>query len=112
MDKLRLPTALGQPLGIPTQPTAPSNSSPFQVEHRPTQTGHLGLLARVLKTLGIRHILARSPQARGRSERAFGTVQDRLPQERALAGVTDYAGANDYLQKQFIPDLPVRARLR
>lgn len=72
-------------------------------EHGPDeiQDGHV---SRVLKTLGIRHILARSPEARGRSERAFGTIQGRLPQELALAGITDYAAANAYLQKHFIPD--------
>jgi hypothetical protein len=60
-------------------------------------------VARVLKALGIRHILARSPQARGRSERAFGTIQGRLPQELRLAGVTTYAEANKYLTQRFIP---------
>ncbi len=63
-----------------------------------------GQVSRVLKTLGIRHILARSPEARGRSERAFGTIQGRLPQELALAGIKDYAAANAYLHKHFIPD--------
>jgi hypothetical protein len=63
-----------------------------------------GQVARVLKTLGIRHILARSPEARGRSERVFGTIQGRLPQELALAGIKSYAEANVYLQKHFIPD--------
>ena len=59
---------------------------------------------RALKTLGIRQILARSPEARGRSERAFGTFQGRLPQELRVAGLTDYAAANTYLQTVFIPD--------
>ncbi len=63
-----------------------------------------GQLARVLKVLGIRHILARSPEARGRSERAFGTIQGRLPQELRLAGIRDYAAANDYLERHFIRD--------
>jgi len=45
-----------------------------------------GQVARALKTLGIRHILARSPEARGRGERAFGTIQDRLPKELRLHG--------------------------
>jgi len=61
-------------------------------------------LARVLKTLGIGHILARSPEARGRSERCFGTLQGRLPQELRVAGITDYDGANEYLEKHFVPD--------
>ena len=62
-----------------------------------------GQVSRVLKTLGIRQIFARSPQARGRSERAFGTIQGRLPQELRLAGIKDYEKANDYLKKVFIP---------
>ena len=62
-----------------------------------------GEVTRVLKTLGIRQIFARSPQARGRSERAFGTIQGRLPQELRLAGIGDYEKANAYLQKVFIP---------
>jgi transposase len=59
---------------------------------------------RALKALGIRLILARSPEARGRSERAFGTLQGRLPQELRVAGITDYAAANTYLSTTFIPD--------
>ena len=63
-----------------------------------------GQVPRVLKALGIRQILARSPQARGRSERAFGTIQGRLPQELKLAGVTSYAQGNEYLVTTFVPD--------
>jgi hypothetical protein len=59
---------------------------------------------RALKTLGIRHIVAHSPQARGRSERAFGTLQGRLPQELRAAGITDYATANGYLHATFVLD--------
>lgn len=62
-----------------------------------------GQVTRVLKTLGIRHILARSPEARGRSERAFGTIQGRLPQELRLAGIGDYEAANRYLDLRFVP---------
>ena len=62
-----------------------------------------GQVSRVLKVLGIRHILARSPQARGRSERAFGTIQGRLPQELALLQITTYDAANRYLQRTFVP---------
>jgi hypothetical protein len=62
-------------------------------------------LSRVLKALGIRHILARSPEARGRSERYFGTVQGRLPQELRLAGIRDYEAADRYLNEGFLPDL-------
>jgi transposase len=61
-----------------------------------------GQVPRALKTLGIRQILARSPEARGRSERAFGTIQGRLPQELRVAGVKSYAEANLYLERAFI----------
>jgi len=61
-----------------------------------------GTVSRVLRTLGIHHILARSPEARGRSERAFGTIQGRLPQELRAAGVTNYEDANRYLREQFV----------
>ena len=63
-----------------------------------------GQVTRVLKTLGIGHIRARSPEARGRSERAFGTIQGRLPQELRLAGIKDYEAANTYLEEVFVPD--------
>lgn len=58
---------------------------------------------RALPQLGITLIAAYSPEARGRSERAFRTLQDRLPKELALAGVTDMAAANRYLIEQFLP---------
>ena len=64
-----------------------------------------GQVSRALKTLGIRQILARSPQARGRSERAFRTIQGRLPQELRIAGVQSYEEANVYLDRTFRPDL-------
>lgn len=63
-----------------------------------------GQVSRALKVLGIRQILARSPEARGRSERAFGTIQGRLPQELRVAGVQSYAEANVYLERYFVPD--------
>jgi len=61
-------------------------------------------LARVLRVLGIRHIRARTPEARGRSERCFGTFQGRLPQELRVAGVRNYEAANEYLEKHFTAD--------
>ena len=63
-----------------------------------------GQVAQALHALGIGQILARSPQARGRSERAFGTIQGRLPQELRVNRITDYQTANRYLQEVFIPD--------
>jgi len=66
-------------------------------------TDHAGDVSRALRVLGIRQILAYSPQARGRSERAFATLQGRLPQELRVAGITTYAQANEYLTGVFIP---------
>src|SRR5262245_5220322 len=63
-----------------------------------------GQVSQALRALGIAHILARSPQARGRSERAFGTIQGRLPQELRLNRITNYADANRYLDEHFIAD--------
>ncbi len=62
-----------------------------------------GQVAQALRALGIRQILARSPQARGRSERAFGTLQGRLPQELRVNQIADYDAANRYLEQVFIP---------
>lgn len=67
-------------------------------------TEHQGQVPRALKALGIRQILAYSPQARGRSERTFQTIQGRLPQELRAAGITTYAAANEYLARVFVPD--------
>jgi transposase len=58
-------------------------------------------VGRALKQLGIEHIAAYSPEARGRSERAFQTHQGRLPQELARAGITDMAEANRYLERTY-----------
>jgi len=59
---------------------------------------------RALKHLGIQMIAAYSPEARGRSERAFLTHQDRLPKELALHGITDMDAANRYLEKEYRPN--------
>jgi hypothetical protein len=56
-------------------------------------------VGRALKQLGIEHIAAYSPEARGRSERAFQTHQGRLPQELARAGITTMDAANRYLER-------------
>ena len=61
-------------------------------------------VGRALAQLGIRHIAAYSPEARGRSERAFRTLQDRLPKELALAGITDIAAANRFIADAYLPE--------
>lgn len=63
----------------------------------PTQFG------RALRHLGIEMIAAYSPEARGRSERAFGTHQGRLPNELAAAGIKDRETANRYLREVYMP---------
>ena len=64
---------------------------------KPTQVG------RALQQLDIELIAAYSPEARGRSERMFGTLQKRLPQELRLAGITEMAEANRFLKELFLP---------
>jgi transposase len=63
---------------------------------------------RALRQLGITLIPAYSPEARGRSERMFRTLQDRLPKELHLAGITEMAAANRYLIEQFLPTFTPR----
>src|SRR5271156_708789 len=64
---------------------------------RPTQVG------RALAHLGVEHIAAYSPQARGRSERMFQTLQDRLVKELALAGITTVDAANAFIRDVYLP---------
>jgi hypothetical protein len=50
-------------------------------------------VGRAMRHLGIEMIAAYSPEAKGRSERMFGTLQKRLPQELRLHNITDMAQA-------------------
>ncbi len=70
----------------------------------PVDKAVLSQVGRALEQLGIEHIAAYSPEARGRSERAFGTLQDRLPKELALAGITTLAEANRFIAETYLPD--------
>ena len=67
-------------------------------KNRLTQVG------RAMKELGVQMIPAYSPQARGRSERSFGTWQGRLPQELRLAGVRTVEEANAFLSERYIAE--------
>ena len=69
---------------------------------QPTQVGQ------ALARLGIRHIPSYSPEGRGRMERVFGTLQQRLPPELRRAGVSTMAAANGYLREVFVPDYNAR----
>ena len=66
--------------------------------HRLTQVG------RALRDLGVQMIPAYSPQARGRSERNFGTWQGRLPQELRLHGISTLAEANRFLREHYVDE--------
>jgi transposase len=67
-------------------------------KYRLTQVG------RALREVGIQMIPAYSPQARGRSERSFGTWQGRLPQELRLAGIATVEAANQFLRDRYIAE--------
>ena len=58
---------------------------------------------RALHELGIEWIAAHSPQAKGRIERLFETLQDRLVKEMRLAGIDSIAAANHFLETRFLP---------
>jgi hypothetical protein len=59
---------------------------------------------RALHELGIEWIAAHSPQAKGRIERLFETLQDRLVKEMRLAGIDSIAAANHFLEMRFVPE--------
>jgi transposase len=76
--------------------------------HTPTARGavdkrQLTQVGRALHRLGIEHIPAYSPQARGRSERLNRTFQDRLVNELRVAGIRTIEAANRYLDDVFVP---------
>lgn len=64
---------------------------------------NLTQFGRAMKGLGIQMIAAYSPEARGRCERMFGTHQERLPKELALAGIKDREAANRYIREVYLP---------
>ena len=70
----------------------------------PVDRQQLTQVGRALKDLGIEPIPAYSPQARGRSERNFGTWQGRLPQELRLADIRTVAEANRFLRDSYIAE--------
>jgi hypothetical protein len=57
---------------------------------------------RAMEQLGIKLILANSPQAKGRVERMNGVLQDRLVKEMRLAGINDLASANRFLDGEYL----------
>jgi transposase len=65
---------------------------------------HQTQVGRALSHLGIEHIAAYSPQARGRSERMFGTLQGRLPKDLRLAGIRTVEAANAWLKAHYMAE--------
>ena len=93
--------AKGLPLSLYTD-----RGSHYFVTLKAGETVDRGRLTQVgwaLKRLGIEHIAAYSPQARGRSERMFGTLQDRLIKELAQHGIDDIDTANKWLREVYLP---------
>jgi hypothetical protein len=69
----------------------------------PVDKERLTQVGRALFRLGIEHIPAYSPEARGRSERMFATLQERLSKELKLAGITDMEEANHFIAAVYLP---------
>ncbi len=59
---------------------------------------------RAMRELDVRVITANSPEAKGRVERLFGTLQDRMVKEMRLVDITKGEEANQFVQKKYIPD--------
>ena len=74
--------------------------------HRLTQVG------RALRELGVQMIPAYSPEARGRSERNFGTWQGRLPQELRLRGIPTLEAANTFLREHYVAEFNRRFQVQ
>jgi hypothetical protein len=85
--------------GIYRADREPSESEILAGKEPQTQVG------RGLETLGIKLILARSPQAKGRVERMNRTLQDRLVKAMRQRGIRDLASANEFLERAFLPAL-------
>lgn len=79
--------------------------STYKMNHQTARENHetLTQFQRAMYDLGIEPISAHSPQAKGRVERLFNTLQDRLIKELRLAGISDIDTANRFLREVFIP---------
>jgi len=74
----------------------------------PVDHNRLSQVGRALRQLGIQMIPAYSPQARGRSERGFGTWQGRLPQELRSRKITTLEEANRFLREHYLKEFNQR----
>ncbi len=106
---LRLLHTLGRTVGLPAAVYTDGHgifvrhdahwtlAEQLQGFQEPTQVG------RALRALGIHHIVADSPQAKGRIERLWSTFQDRLVVELALAGISTPTEGDAFLATTFLP---------
>ncbi|MBV9435248.1 MAG: ISNCY family transposase [Acidobacteria bacterium] len=69
-------------------------------------------VGRALRDVGVQMIPAYSPQARGRSERNFGTWQGRLPQELRLRAIASLEAANQFLRQDYIAEFNRRFQVQ
>lgn len=93
--------AFGVPMALYTDRASWAAHTP--VQGQPIDPTRITQVGRALRRLGVQHILAYSPQARGRSERANRTIQGRLVNELRIARVRTLEGANRYLLERFVP---------
>jgi len=77
----------------------------------PVDKQRLTQVGRAMKELGVQMIAAYSPQARGRSERSFGTWQGRLPQELRLAKIKAVEEANRFLTDRYIAEFNAKFKV-
>lgn len=86
----------------------------YRVDREPTEAEILAgkepktQFGRAMEELGVRLILARSPQAKGRVERMNGTLQDRLVKALRQRGISDLASANEFLEREFLAPFNVK----
>jgi hypothetical protein len=98
-----------QQRGVP-QSIYADRDSIYRCERAPTVAEQIAgeepltQFGRAMAQLGVELILANSPQAKGRVERCNGVLQDRLVKEMRLRGISDLATANEYLEREFLPD--------
>lgn len=95
----------GRPLAHYTDKNSIFRSNrPAAIAEQLQGEGARSQFGRALKELGIEWIAAQSPQAKGRIERLFATLQDRLVKEMRLAGIDSIEAANHFLETRFLPE--------
>ena len=90
--------------GVPSSFHSDRGGHPFPTPEAggKVDKAHLTQFGRAMRQLSIQMIAACSPEARGRSERQFKTLQDRLPKEMVLAGITNLEAANRFIREDYL----------